>query len=502
MQEQDERFAKRPRHGDDDKTNESGNNNTINNNNNNNQRMMNSTINSQLLLTGGGADAVGNANYNYSTAGSSAMNNNTYNSNNNNDSGNMGGNLFHTNQLNAASTTAGTMMMMMMMNHHHRQNATATAAGGGSVDGNPNSMNLNNNNNNNNNNSNTMLTTVNRNAVDGQTKIAPGATSTNSTRGSTFTNANAFMGGMNNMNMNMNMHPLMMRAAGMIGTPDEQIAAALYLTGNHHNRAMANSNSNSNYNNNNNAAAAAATTTTSNTSTRISTDLSGGFMRGAVVGNPYGDCNRLTSSQNPYLTGLSNSVTVSSTNNSYPTGSIMGGNGTANNNSRHAQLMAIWNLQQQQPQPQPSELTCPGSDFNGTNSLVNHHYTSNNISNNNTAAWAPMEAPVVVDSNDNKNNSSIPTFSSASTPAVQPLPPIIEDGVASHFGQRNHIPLGIDEDNNWLTGTLLLFAVHCYGRRTKFIRCFLAACCLFGLVLFFFCSWWHLRYAFTFPNIL
>jgi hypothetical protein len=45
----------------------------------------------------------------------------------------------------------------------------------------------------------------------------------------------------------------------------------------------------------------------------------------------------------------------------------------------------------------------------------------------------------------------IPTFSTATTPSVLPLPAVIEEGAAVHYSQRPHVPLGIDEDNNWLT---------------------------------------------------
>lgn len=47
--------------------------------------------------------------------------------------------------------------------------------------------------------------------------------------------------------------------------------------------------------------------------------------------------------------------------------------------------------------------------------------------------------------------SQVATFSTSTTPALQMLPPVMEEGAAPHFSQRNHIPLGIDEDNNWLT---------------------------------------------------
>ena len=139
------------------------------------------------------------------------------------------------------------------------------------------------------------------------------------------------------------------------------------------------------------------------------------FMAAAqgLGGNPFGDYGRLAGAQNPYagLTGFPNAGAP---------GAGMGPN------SRRAQIMALMDMESSLQQSDASKAH--GGQGSRGNELLDTQPTQ--------IPDPPMD---------------IPTFSTASTPAILPLPPVIEEGAAPHFSQRSHIPLGIDEDNNWLT---------------------------------------------------
>ena len=147
----------------------------------------------------------------------------------------------------------------------------------------------------------------------------------------------------------------------------------------------------------------------------------GSHLGGLGGGNPFGDYSRLA--QNPYA-GLAG----------FPNAGAQGGA-----NSRRAQLLALMDMENglQMQQPDASKANGGGANDGG--------------------GWRGGQAPRGNDLADNQPTQipdppmDIPTFSTASTPAVLPLPPVIEEGAAAHFSQRSHIPLGIDEDNNWLT---------------------------------------------------
>ena len=140
------------------------------------------------------------------------------------------------------------------------------------------------------------------------------------------------------------------------------------------------------------------------------------FMAAAqgLGGNPFGDYGR----QNPYagLAGFPNAGTP---------GAGMGPN------SRRAQLMALMDMENNLQQSDASK--------------------ANNGRGNDLGDGQPTQIP--------DPPMDIPTFSTATTPAILPLPPVIEEGAAAHFSQRSHIPLGIDEDNNWLTEFQVRFMI-------------------------------------------
>ncbi|CAB9511321.1 expressed unknown protein [Seminavis robusta] len=131
---------------------------------------------------------------------------------------------------------------------------------------------------------------------------------------------------------------------------------------------------------------------------------------------------------------------------------------------RRAQLMALMDMEnelQQQQQEASKNGTAGGGGFPGAAGPNGQDggWAAAQRNPNAAAAVAPgrREDPNGMDQTQSAPTQipeppmDIPTFSTASTPSHLPLPPVIEEGAAAHYSQRSHIPLGIDEDNNWLT---------------------------------------------------
>ena len=72
-------------------------------------------------------------------------------------------------------------------------------------------------------------------------------------------------------------------------------------------------------------------------------------------------------------------------------------------------------------------------------------------SSSSTSMREPQDPDGVTQPASEGGDKPVAFYSTQATPAPQALPPIMEEGAAAHYSQRTHIPLGIDEDNNWLT---------------------------------------------------
>lgn len=187
----------------------------------------------------------------------------------------------------------------------------------------------------------------------------------------------------------------------------------------------------------------------------------GGLLPSGAGGNPFGGYGRMP---DPYgsLAGTHAGFSQGTGSGSSAAANAAAMGGLPGSNARRAQLMALMDmeseLQQQQeaakvgsgnfpaaagPGPTPDFMSAQRGNGMGAMGMGGSAAARREESDGGNSASGPTQIP--------EPPMDLPTFSTATTPAVLPLPPVIEEGAAAHYSQRAHIPLGIDEDNNWLT---------------------------------------------------